>query len=176
MGAELHRLPDTSAPPAGVELRPASGRLLDAAFDVYAACGWFDEPGDRERRTAIARTLRDGEVRLRRTVALRNDRPIGAVTAFVTGDVLLLHELAVVEDERRRGIGRALVLGAVTEARSFGCQVAVLAPTPDGRKLAEALGFDVTPTPGDRWFYLPFEPPRANRAESEVKTETLRAA
>lgn len=154
MGVHLGRLARPPAPPRGVlVLRADDDPLLSASFDVFAACGWFDEPGDRERHYTVARTLAGRPVR--RWVALRGDRAVGAVTAFASEGVLLLHEVATVEDERRRGIGRALVLAAAADGRAAGCDVAVLAPSPDGRKLADALGFGIAPTPADRWFYVP---------------------
>jgi GNAT superfamily N-acetyltransferase len=160
MGAELQALPKPPPPPGGIELvRVGEERMLDLWLDVAESCGWIDEPGDRERRRLQIRSLElDHNEPLRRLIALRGERPVGMATGFVAERVLLLHDVAVVAHEQRRGIGRALTLGLAHWARAVGCEVAVLAPSPDGAKLAQSLGFQTAPTPPDRWFYLPPRP------------------
>jgi GNAT superfamily N-acetyltransferase len=166
MGAELQALPEPPPPPRGIELvRVGDERLLSSWLDVAESCGWIDEPGDRERRRAQVDSLGlDSNEPLRRLVALRGGRPVGMATGFLADRVLLLHDVAVVAHEQRRGIGRALTLELARWARVAGCEVAVLAPSPDGPKLAQSLGFQTAPTPPDRWFYLP--PPPAQRSRS----------
>ena len=74
---------------------------------------------------------------------------------YAGGGTVMLTALAVLPDSRRQGIGRALALARLQEARKRQCELAVLAPSPDGAKLYETLGFETHPQPPDRWFYLP---------------------
>ena len=63
--------------------------------------------------------------------------------------------VAVADDERRRGIGRALALTRLREATQRGSTIATLSPSPDGFELYRRLGFTVQPIPAGRWFHLP---------------------
>jgi GNAT superfamily N-acetyltransferase len=63
--------------------------------------------------------------------------------------------MAVVEEERRRGIGTALALMRLQEARRLGCDLAVFGTTPESASLYEQFGFTTQPVEGRRWFYLP---------------------
>ena len=71
---------------------------------------------------------------------------------------MLLEHVAVVEDERRRGIGTALALVRLHEARRLGCELAVFGTTPESAALYAHFGFTTQPDEGRRWFYLPLAP------------------
>jgi predicted N-acetyltransferase YhbS len=88
-------------------------------------------------------------------VAWKGSSPVGMASAFFAGETVLLASLAVPPSERRQGVGSALTLARLKEAAARGCDLAVLAPTPDGAELYEALGFEHHPLPRDHWFYLP---------------------
>jgi ribosomal protein S18 acetylase RimI-like enzyme len=92
-----------------------------SAGEVTAAAGLFDHT---PRDDAVARFLADERHHL--LLAIEDDDAIGFVSGVeVThpdkGTEMFLYELAVAEDARNRGVGRALV-GALGElARSRGC-------------------------------------------------------
>jgi GNAT superfamily N-acetyltransferase len=103
----------------------------------------------------------DGERRalpIRHWVARRGDRQVGLASAFFTSTTVLLEQVEVVEDERRRGIATALALARLHEARRLGCELAVFGTTPESAALYERFGFTTQPDEGRRWFYLPLEP------------------
>lgn len=139
-----------------------SARRLDAWLDVAGACGWFE--GERSEREGARLALKElyaglGFARsapLRHYLALRGDEAVGMASAFFTGDTVALASVAVLPSARRQGIGRALALARLREARAHGCQLAVLGPSPDGEQLYLTLGFESHPQPPDRWFYAPF--------------------
>jgi GNAT superfamily N-acetyltransferase len=133
-----------------------SPRELDPWLDVVEACGWFDNASERRRMAELLTGLgfaRSAPFRL--YVAYRGERVVGSASAFYAGDDVLLTAVAVLEELRRQGIGRALALTRLREARGRGCTGAVLGPSPDGAKLYEALGFETHDQPPDRCFYLP---------------------
>jgi GNAT superfamily N-acetyltransferase len=149
---------------AGVAVEPvASERGLEAWLDVAGACGWFENEQER-------RALNDlyGGIGLpasspfRLWLARHGDVPVGMAAAFHAGVTVLLSAVAVLPAARRRGIGRALALARLRDARDGGCETAVLAPSPDGAALYRSLGFETHPQPPDRWFYLP--PPSGSGA------------
>ena len=143
--------------PVGIDARAvASERDLDAWLDVAGACGWHENAADRLAwRTLFLDLGLAPSAPIRLYVALRDNRAVGMASAFYAGTLALLTTVAVPVDERRRGIGRALASMRMSEACERGCNTAVLAPTPDGARLYEALGFETHRQPPDRWLYLP---------------------
>jgi GNAT superfamily N-acetyltransferase len=147
---------DGEMTPAGIHAGAvASERDLDAWLDVATACGLHEHGERRTWRDLLLGLGFAPAAPIRLYVAFRGDRAVGMASAFYAGALALLTAVAVITDERRRGIGRAFALMRLHEARERGCMMAVLAPTPDGTKLYNALGFETHPQPPDRWFFLP---------------------
>ena len=92
-----------------------------AAAQIQAAAHLFDDP---PIPAAVERFLADPTHHL--LLAYAGDRPVGFVSGVEMthpdkGTEMFLYELAVNEDHRRRGIGRALVEALAEVARSQGC-------------------------------------------------------
>lgn len=136
-----------------------AGRVLDADLpsgdgaipmgdpadhlDVLQACGWF-EPGERSGR----RRLLTPHPLWHHVVVRRGTRAVGAASGFV-GASLEVVDLAVVADERRSGVGTALLGALAAWGRERGAEHVVAAPSPDGARLLAAHGFVTAPvTPG----------------------------
>lgn len=133
-----------------------SERELEGWLDVAGACLWFESVAERHAWRNVYRDLALGSHEdMCLYIAVEAERPVGMASAFYTDEHVLLTAVGVVEERRRRGIGRALALTRLRDARNRGCALAVLAPSPDGSKLYDALGFETHPQPADRWFYLP---------------------
>jgi GNAT superfamily N-acetyltransferase len=167
MRAEIARLSlDRLAPPAGVAIvTVSSAPELDAWLDVGGACGWFDTAEERQAWRKLHLALDRGRSAASRLcVAFRGDRPVGMAASFDADAIVLLSAVAVVADERRRGIGRSLALARLRDAREHGCALAVLAPSPDGVKLYGSLGFEAHRQPQNRWFFLPVPSAPADEA------------
>jgi GNAT superfamily N-acetyltransferase len=160
MGARLADLELTGVPPAGIEVEEArDGAGLEAWLDVAQACGWFGEPATRAGQGRLYGSLGLGPDRpIRHWLARRNGEAVGMATAFLRPDAVLLEHLAVLPDERRRGIGTALALARLREAANLGCTAAVLGPTADSQPFYETFGFSLTSSPPRRWYYLPAGP------------------
>ena len=122
-----------------------------AALELGAPEG---EPADPEEYRAAAEAVGFGEGAVGATaryVARRDGRAVGMVSTFVHGDTAVVLELAVLEEHRRQGIGRALL------ARALQLDVThvVLGPTPDSIPFYRRLGFELRPALKDRVYYLP---------------------
>jgi GNAT superfamily N-acetyltransferase len=76
-------------------------------------------------------------------------------SAFLDGDVVDLCNLAVLEGDRRRGVGTALIDVRLGEAAARGATRAVSAVTPEGWTVYQRRGFRSVPVLRDVCFYLP---------------------
>jgi len=122
-------------------------------FDFASAHHWFREPVERLAFERLYRHL-VGE-RFRLTVARIGEEIVGFASAFYGSTFVLLTQVIVDDRFRRRGAATALVAERMERARTLGCEHAILGPSPDGAKLYGALGFELRPTPPNRWYYLP---------------------
>jgi predicted N-acetyltransferase YhbS len=130
---------------------------------VAAECGWFETAHARHALKGVYVDLGlAATAPLRHYVALRGEVALGMASAFFTGDVVLLAAVAVRPSARREGIGRALALVRLREARERHCSLAVLAPSPHGAEMYEAMAFESHLSPPDRWFYAPLHRPGGN--------------
>jgi ElaA protein len=74
-------------------------------------------------------------------LALDGDSPVGTARLLITGEVGKIGRVAVLEEARGRGLGRALVSFAVDELRRRGAARAVLGAQTSAVGFYEALGF-----------------------------------
>ncbi len=112
------------------------------------------EPPEPAEYQAVAAAVDFGEGSVgaqRRFVARRDGRPVGIVGTFTHGDTVVVLDLAVLEEHRRQGIGRALLARALSGAPEH----VVLGPTPDSIPFYRRLGFELRPALKDRCYYLP---------------------
>jgi GNAT superfamily N-acetyltransferase len=94
---------------------------------------------------------------LRHYAALLAGRTVGVMSMLIDGATAEVLELAVDASERRRGIGRALVLHALREGAAAGCATATIGPTPATVPFYEALGLVLERYPPDRCYYTPLD-------------------
>lgn len=146
---------------ADIPLAAAAGVLVETAavddwFDFASAHGWFDDPSERAPFERLYGEL-VGE-RFRLYLARTDGEVAGFASGFYGASTALLTQVVVDESFRRRGVGTALVAARLHDAGELGCDRAVLGPSPDGAKLYTALGFELRPTPPNRWYYLPSAP------------------
>lgn len=133
MAADLERLPPP-APVAGLTIR----RVADAD-DLARWCAVYEgEPLRRQLYASLG--LRDN-VPLRHFVGLLDETPVATSSIFLGQRAAALLHVEVRPNARRRGIGTAIVLAALHEARTAGYRTAVVAPSAEGQPLYARLGF-----------------------------------
>jgi GNAT superfamily N-acetyltransferase len=152
MGADLSSLNEDERDVEGLAIkRVAEAADLTLWCDVY--CG--DEE-DRPLQERILESLGFDQHRpLHHFLALLNGEPIGTSSLFLGQKVAGLYDVSVKEHARHKGIGTALALAALREARTSGYRVAVLGPTPDSFRMYQRIGFIAQPDMGERCYYLP---------------------
>ncbi|MFC7192206.1 GNAT family N-acetyltransferase [Halocatena marina] len=79
-------------------------------------------------------------------------RPAATGLLIQSGHVAGVYSIGVVEEFRRRGIGKAMSWEVLRAGREAGCQVGVLQSSEMGSPLYEKMGFETTVT------YHHFEP------------------
>ncbi len=134
------------APPAFTVSRWATDdRLGDIMAMIHAAFGAFEPPSGVLKETVadLAARQRDGLV----LVAQDGERFIGSLFCARQSDALYLTRLATAPDWRKRGVGRALIAAAESEARASGAMrltLRVRKNLPGNRAYFERFGFTVT--------------------------------
>jgi GNAT superfamily N-acetyltransferase len=154
MGKSIGPRP-TISPPAGVEITEV---LDDEQLHVgLRALGteWFDEVECLKYLDVYKQMGYGPGHRVRHWNAVAEGQVIAMATSFRFMDVVTLMHCGVVESERRRGVATALTAVRLNAALDDGAEHAVLSPSPDGYQLHRRLGFRLSPTPPNRWFYLP---------------------
>lgn len=100
-------------------------------------------------RTARGRNLLEGvllmvESRPRRMwhfLAWLDGAPVGSATVFLGAGVAGLYHVGTVPAARGRGIGKAVTLAALGQARDLGCRIAILHSSRQGEGMYRQLGF-----------------------------------
>ena len=127
--------------PAHVTIEPVDAGNLDEAADVLVA--GFDMPA--EIRDPARELLGYGGIPFGTTVthllARLDGRPVGIGTVAVVNGVAGLYDIAVLEDARGHGLGRAVTAALMRLGRERGGRVSVLHATPMGRPVYTKLGY-----------------------------------
>jgi ribosomal protein S18 acetylase RimI-like enzyme len=113
---------------------------------IYVDARWADVPGHHERPLeAWRQKFRSQE---KGWLALRGDRTVGVVIGRVFADGRAwIHQLAVAQDERGNGIGRALLVHAYTELLAAGATslgLDVQAHNDSALGLYHSVGLEIT--------------------------------
>jgi ribosomal protein S18 acetylase RimI-like enzyme len=129
---------------------------LDSWLDLAGACGWIQDPRDRQVRRSLYDALGlQGARPLRHWLAVLDREPVGFASSYLDDRTVDLCNLGVLDRWRRRGVGRALVLARLADAAGRGATTVVSAPSPDGWQLQRTLGLRNVPVIADTCFYLP---------------------
>lgn len=125
-----------------MDIRPATVADYDAIVQVWSACGLSVSDGGRDGLESFARQCsRFGDLYL---VAEIGDTIVGVVLGSHDERKGWINRLAVLPDERRRGIGARLVVACDKAIRAQGIEIvaALVEPSnPESCTLFEKLGF-----------------------------------
>jgi GNAT superfamily N-acetyltransferase len=143
MHCDLTLPPPPCILPDGVEIRAVDDyEIFRSMREGHPAIGRITTPIRRFELSRIAHLTARRPQRAWEFIAWRGDSPVGACTLCLSGHAAGLHDVAVVESARRRGIGTALVSHACAFARGLGCRSAVLIASGSGEGVYRRAGFE----------------------------------
>jgi GNAT superfamily N-acetyltransferase len=141
MAMALAAIDEAQAAPEGVEVEPVSsapeleqwGTIFCAAHDLppWSADSWIE----------AARRLEFRDLPWQHWIARLDGEPAGVGLSHLGGGVVGLYGIGTLSTARRRGVGSALTLVPMLQARDEGLRAAILHATPDGELLYPRLGF-----------------------------------
>lgn len=141
MAMALADIDEAQAAPDGVEVEPVSspreleqwGTIFCAAHDLppWSADSWIE----------AAHRLEFRDLPWQHWIARLDGEPAGVGLSHTGGGVIGLYGIGTLTTARRRGVGSALTLVPMLQARDEGFRAAILHATPDGERLYPRLGF-----------------------------------
>jgi GNAT superfamily N-acetyltransferase len=145
------------------QIRPVPGLVVERVKDEAGLASWFDahpyfsddEFVEVRQRLYISLGL-EGDLPLRLYVAQIGGQAVGGFGLFTGSRAAGIYDLNVVSHRQCQGIGTAMTLAALQEARKLAYRIAVLGPMPRSIKMYQRLGF-VLHRSVQVSYYLPLE-------------------
>jgi len=137
-------MPET---PLWFDLEPIDGRDFAFKYDVYmqtikpcidALYGW-----DENQHANNLRSILEGSA-MHSAIVVQGKR-VGVVQIEETLSEISLHQIAILPEYQRRGIGTAIIQSLMTRSLAGGkpVRLSVFQSNPEARRLYERLGFNV---------------------------------
>lgn len=131
------------------QINPVPGLVVKRVIDEAGLASWFDAHpyfSEDDVPVEIRQSLYisfgfGGDRPLRFYVAEISGQAVGGFGLFTGSRAAGIYDLNVVSHMQRQGIGTAMTLAALQEARKLEYRIAVLGPTPESIKMYEHLGF-----------------------------------
>lgn len=142
MAADLNAVPDRVPAPAGLAIERVRDEPALGAWTGTLARGFGE--GEREAAwvgSVYAAIGLGDEVPWRHFLARLDGQPVATSSLFLGAGVGGVYFVFTVPEARRRGIGAAVTLAALHEARALGFRLAVLGSSAMGRSVYRRLGF-----------------------------------
>jgi GNAT superfamily N-acetyltransferase len=142
MAIALPHVGARSPRPQGLQLTEALGWPdLSHCRDILRS-GFGEGPREADWAAQVFQRLGyGGQQPWHHFLARRQGQALGTGTMFLSPGVAGFYFLCVRPEARRQGVGRALMLRLIDEARRLGCDRGVLTASPTGQALYQGLGF-----------------------------------
>ncbi len=143
MAVDLARVRGEERAPAGLEIARVGDALALAQWiEAYSASFDTDASVARLFFAIFASLGVEPHLPLTHYVGLLDDEPVATASLFLGAGVAGIYSIGTIPQARRRGIGAAMSLWVLREARRLGYHVAVLHAEPAGVGLYHRLGFE----------------------------------
>jgi GNAT superfamily N-acetyltransferase len=140
MALELSRMNEDFPHPSGLEI----SRIHDASrLNDWVSVWAYDAPSNAlVAFQDIHQQLGCGDDKpWRYYLGSLDGRPVATSLLFLGSDVAAVHWVVTVPHARKRGIGAAMTLAALRDARQMGYEVSVLTASPLGAGIYKRIGF-----------------------------------
>jgi ribosomal protein S18 acetylase RimI-like enzyme len=143
MAMDLTNLPASPVVPPGVQIYRVTPLDDLALYMEFVAARWHVPVAARPHLALIADTLQIGAAGSpnRGWIAVKDGMAVAKVLTHDAGNVVGLYGMATRSASRGLGLGRALCMTALADARKRGRRLAVLHSTPMALPLYKRLGF-----------------------------------
>jgi GNAT superfamily N-acetyltransferase len=140
MAADLTGLPENISLPNGLRIVPVEDEATLRKWIHVASIG-FGVPNDVEDTWYGFFAEAVCERPFRTYLALLNGEPVGTSQLFTSAGVAGIYNVTCIPQARGRGIGPAVTLAPLLEARKMGYRVGILQASSMGYKVYQRLGF-----------------------------------
>ena len=129
--------------------RVIPGLTIERVVNEGSLAAWMDvwmqlDDGERAPRERLYASLGfEHSGPLHHYLARLNGQPVAVSQLFLGREAAGLYCVTTLSEARRRGIGTAIILGPLLEARARGYRVAVLGPTPQSQTMYQRIGFEL---------------------------------
>ena len=145
MAVDLSALKEEPASPSGLTIEAVGDEeaLIQWVHPFFIGFGGPDGFGGRDARNATFELFAGlgFEMPLRSYVGWLGGKPVAASQLFLGAGVAGIYCVATVSEARRQGIGGALTLAPLREARAMGYRIGILQASPKGERVYQRLGF-----------------------------------
>jgi GNAT superfamily N-acetyltransferase len=173
MAANLMALHEDLSTPAGLTIIPVEDKATLQQWIHITSIG-FGIPELGERRFFELFADLGFERPVRSYLAVLNGQPVGTAQLFLSAGVAGIYNVTCLPEARQQGIGAAITLAALLEARKMGYHISILQASHMGFKVYRRLGFqDYGKLPIYQW-ENETKPPDAegNGTEQRVAADT----
>jgi GNAT superfamily N-acetyltransferase len=142
MAVELSALREDLPVPDDLEIERVRDEKTLTAWKDTLARGFGEGPAEAEWVGEMYRRIGLGDDRpWRHYLGRLHGEPVATSTLFLGAGVAGIYFVFTIEQARRRGVGGALTLAPLREAREMGCRVGVLGSSEMGCPVYRRLGF-----------------------------------
>jgi hypothetical protein len=145
MAADLRTLHPTDLAPQGLRIERATTAQQIGDFAALLVPLWT--PPDefvRQYYEATTPALLSADAPIHLYVGYLGDTPVATAELTIGGDAAGLYSVVTVEAHRRKGIGGAMTLRPLLDAREMGLKIGVLQASPEGERVYARIGFRPT--------------------------------
>jgi GNAT superfamily N-acetyltransferase len=140
MAADLLALPEGTSGPAGLTILPVEDHAALRAWSQLT-CANFGIPEHGAQRCVELFADLGFDLPIRSYLALLNGRAVGTSQLFLGAGVAGIYHVTCLPEVRGQGIGAALTLAPLRDARSMGYRTSILQASPMGYPVYRRLGF-----------------------------------
>lgn len=140
MAADLMALPEDLSRSAGLTIIPVEDQVTLQQWIHVNRIG-FGIPEHGESRLFDLFADLAFEMPMRSHLAILNGQPVGTSQLFLSAGVAGIYNVTCLPEARRQGVGAAITLAALLEARRVGYRISILQASDQGYNVYRRLGF-----------------------------------